>query len=519
MAEAGLYLFVQELRRQKQKYHAKSLGDSAIDLNLTRIFDVKDILYLNIWLRIPEIAWTALGFSLLYDMPPIVFDPIFVDFEVELPSISFEIDRDTLIDICSREPSEATRIIPIGVADLLGRHLCPGMRLEDAVSAMCSAYPPEYVATLPERVKVELPNWAAICSGIYIVIKPFDPSKDWPWLKDVDDFIDKNFEVPIIRPRKCVYGESQYGNCFYDPNVWQEMLRSALMKAAAKYKVRENIARFFENLAKVGGVIPEVVKGLYNRIAMVAEAQPQAFILGYSLLGVSPLTPKQEGKPAITITDFDGNMVTVRFDNLAQLQYGFILGITPLGHGLLMPPEDPYRKPQVNLGGVHTTQGSPPVVRFIEYKARKMIRSSVYTPLAFANYQLPRERQSYLRSERADQWMEITTLYQMIDNMVEPILEKHGVNVFDKRVYKNAVRQLIGFKAKRHEWGYRVFQVMDENTFKQWWIEHWKAQGLNPVILEELYRAVERWLPHLRQIKYRLGTRVKERRLRLAGLL
>jgi hypothetical protein len=88
-----------------------------------------------------------------------------------------------------------------------------------------------------------------------------------------------------------------------------------------------------------------------------------------------------------------------------------------------------------------------------------------------------------------------------------------ALDPFERRKYISATLQLIGHRSKRHEWGFRPFEAMSDEEFKQWWVDYWTAQGLNPDVLNTIYDTVRVWLPQVLRKKLELGERLRLQRL------
>ncbi len=78
---------IRELRRQKQKYHAKVLSSNALFANWLRSMDIGDFMPWYVWLMIPEFTYSGIAYSLLFDIPPYEIVPVNWDFNVELPDV------------------------------------------------------------------------------------------------------------------------------------------------------------------------------------------------------------------------------------------------------------------------------------------------------------------------------------------------------------------------------------------------------------------------------------------------
>ncbi|RLI86866.1 MAG: hypothetical protein DRP01_03230 [Archaeoglobales archaeon] len=445
---------IHELRRQKQKYHAKTLSTQGIETLWFRILQTEDLYPEFVWLILPDFDFTALAFSLLFDIPPIEFDTINLNFEPQLPDLS------------------------------------------------------------------------KLLQGILIDIQKIDFSEIYEWLKDVEEMIEENIKeelqesITSTRPRKAVYGETKYGYSYYDPPAIREFLKSTFIRFFLERGTIDQLIADFKRAREVLGVNEDFTRMVFNRLSMVSSAQTEALILGYGVLGHSKLAEKGSRLGKVRFIDYDKNIQEIHVNTLDHLQIGFILGLTPLGYGFLVPYSGIYKSPSTTVSnpfaGSTTTPGSPSAIRMVEDRCRRVIRQYRYNPFSLANYNRPNEQRDYRYSERADQWFALQELRYLVENLADPIIRKYEANPVKIRMYKSAILQLISAKAKRHKWGYKGFQAMTEEEFYNWWLEHWRKQGLNTQVLQEIYSRIKRWIPEWRKIKFKLGSRVRERRYSLA---
>ena len=470
-----------KLRQEKQKYHAKVLSDNAIFNNFIRTLDIEDLVAFYVWLQIPEFNYSSLAFSLLFDINPCETGSVDIDFNALLPEIN------------------------------------------------------------------------EMLQGILVNFEKIDVCAEIDYLSDIIKYILDNikeeYQEDLIKYRilKGRYDESLYGYSYYDPPAVREFMRKTFIKFFVERTNYHTIKNDLEDTAKQLNLNLEVAKYIFNRISQVINTQSQVFILGYGILGYSYLA---EFKPTINYCKYDEgqygecyyapNRLSDLLDNgyavsrfvnydidiqefgltsLDQVQKGFILGVTPLGYGYLLPRETIYKLVERKLSEIFTILGSPDVVRFIDEKSRRFINRLKYTAFAFANYQKPEERRDYRKSMRADQWMNLQLLRYMIENIVDPIIRKYESNPVKIRMYKSATLNLISGKAKRHTWGLEGVKALSEEEFKEWWLNHWSSYGLNKNVLLEIYEAIKPWLPQIRSLKLDLGRKVQEIRRRAAQLL
>jgi hypothetical protein len=190
---------------------------------------------------------------------------------------------------------------------------------------------------------------------------------------------------------------------------------------------------------------------------------------------------------------------------------GLILGTVPLGYGLLLPEQTIYKMPE--------DKKNPTVIKVMVQKIKGIISRLTLSAWAFTNYHKPEEMTDYHKSMKTSQYDILQTQRTIIENWVARQIPPEEANPVCIRQYQNAVLQAVAWRAKRHKWGYGGWKAMDDATFKEWWKQYWKGQGLNEATLESLYTRMEVWLKRLQEEKVSLGEKVKTTRQRLALLL
>jgi hypothetical protein len=381
---------------------------------------------------------------------------------------------------------------------------------------LLNAITPVELQPLTIAFDYRLPTFEEMMQGIWVVFEGVDFSKLYAFMTDLNAYVIANFKeqfqpqvIQKIYP-KAIYGVTPYGRGFYDPVVGREFLRSTFYRLRLLRKTDKSYLDTMDNASQKAGIISTAKDHVFNREFLIASAQEYAFVLGLAVLGRSRLTQTQNEWGVVPIKRSDGKILDVRFRTLDHLQLGFILGVTPLGYGLLLPKESIYQLPE--------GKENPPIIDVITNKARKVSRSIGLTALAYANYNKPEEMTDYHRSERTSQYDQLMTDRRFIEDWVERQIPPEEANPVRIRQYKNAVLQLISWKAKHHGWGYNGWEAMTEEQFKAWWIDNWKQQSLNETTLNNLYEGIKKWLPMLRERRLDLGRRVKETRQRLALL-
>ena len=428
---------VRELLRQKRKYHAKLLTDSAMLITFDLSFETLDIFEVMVWINTDLFTNISISLGMTFSIDLAEFEQLWQTFKVELPSLG------------------------------------------------------------------------ELMQGILINFKRFK----LPEIGTISDFIDLNIkdeykeEMKESMVKKGVYGVTRYGRSYYDPVNVRKFIANVIPKFFHRLATYESFRRFTEGYRDSLGVLDIIARYIFNKLSIMDSALKKNFVLGYGILGYSNLTPRASEEAQLDFVDFEGRTVSMRYMFLDNLQYGFILGITPLGFGFLTPRETTYKEP------------SPRCVWWVQDIAWNTITRYPLTPWGVANYNKPEERLDFRVSDRTHQYAAMQAIRYKIEEMVENLLAEEKLSVTELRQYKNAALQLLSLRTKRHEWGFSPFKEMSDEELKRWWLEYWKRQGLKPSTLQKILEVMGRWLREWEKQKLRLGKLVQLRRRMLARLL
>jgi hypothetical protein len=377
---------------------------------------------------------------------------------------------------------------------------------------------------LPIDFNVSLPSFEELLQGIWMNFESIDWLKfgieigvNFEWLYDFEKFIKFNFkfeywnDLLFGRAGKAMYGVTPWGRGIYDPIVTRDFIGSTFYKLRLLRTPDISWKKILEQISTEFGMTPHLVDVIYNRLMTIFSAQANSFILGLGVLGYSKLSKRVNNWVVVPIEDIEGHVYDLKFTTLDQLQMGFILGITPLGYGLLLPRESIYQLPE--------GKKSPPAIKFVADKIKGITHKLAYLTWAYSNYNRVDEMRDYHKSERTAQYDSLQMQRRVIERWVANQIPPKEANSVRIRQYQNAVLQAISWRAKRHKWGFEVWKTMTEDEFKAWWKDYWEREGLNSTVLDILYSGMEVWLKKIREEKVNLGKRVKEIRKRLALLM
>lgn len=361
----------------------------------------------------------------------------------------------------------------------------------------------------------EMPDLEELLQGILIDFKKIDYSKIYDWMTDIDLYIDTNIkleyreDLKVKRNRKARYGITRYDYSYYDPYVPREFLKATFHRLRLLRTPDTTYYNTIRSTSEQIALNTALADSIYNRLFAQYSAQANAFILGMAVLGRSRLSEVRDGYTTIPIVDAKGNLYDLKFRTLDHLQMGFILGITPLGYGVLLPSESIYRQEE--------NKYDPPIIKVMMEKIRDIRNRITISTYAYSNYNKPEEMIDRHKSDRTAQYHIIQGIRRQVESWVEAQIPPEESNPVRIRQYQSACLQMISWRAKRHRWGFETWKFMTEEEFKTWWINNWSSQGLNKDTLNKLFEGMRIWLESVREQKLKLGEKVKRARYRLAG--
>lgn len=443
---------------EKRKYWKKVLSDNAMWLNLMRVLDMEDLFSEWAWAESMFFIWLDISNLIIFGLQPYEMEPMNLDFTIELPSLE------------EWEQGIKLKIEPVDLGE-------------------------QWAEFNLEVFGIEVPPICDFTTFLNALV--------WP-------------DLSFMLWRKLVIGQTKYGEGYVDPPVIREFLRATFLENLKRRFDLGRLKQWMKLAIEKLDIAEGVAEAVYNKIVEHVAVIFENFILDFNLLNYSKLCKREPEKgvtraraPIITWREEEHDM---EYDRFAEINVGFILNVTPLNFNIMTEKGKKFYK--------ETIVGVIPIAsHFIDWKVRRLLSRYRATHVAIANYQRPEEQLHYYASERCEQIHALREIFYTIDSMVDTLLEREDVDIFRRNLYRTAARSLIGYRKKRHKWGYAAYKTMTEEEFKRWWISHWERQGLKREILERIYERLERWLPILRNEVEELGRRVREIRYRLARLL
>jgi len=366
-----------------------------------------------------------------------------------------------------------------------------------------------------------LPTVEETLQGIWMVFEPIRYEELYNWLVDFQKYIETNilpeYQQDIYKSmlEKGRYDITPIGKGYCDPVVQREFIRATFEKLRLLRKPDPSYLQTLTQIAEKFDMTNMIDETVYNRLMCMMYAQRFSFVLGLSVLGKSQLTQTENSWAVVSIYLPTTGEATLKYRTLDHLQIGFILGVAPLGYGFLMPTKSIYILPESS----DSPPKNPPFIDVIMKKIRGMNERVTLTTWAYGNYNKPEEMMDYHKSDRTAQYHFMQTQRRTIEDWVARQIPPEEANPVRIRQYQNAVLQALAWRAKRHKWGFKAWNVATEDQFREWWMLHWMQQGLSQQILDSLYSRMTIWLQPMREEKLDLGKKIQQTRKRLAQLL
>ncbi len=360
--------------------------------------------------------------------------------------------------------------------------------------------------------EVELPTLDEFLAGVLIKLEPIDITIEFPELKLPDltlDFIlepDFSFNIKETRPKKLKVGVTKYGEGYVDPPAVREFLRSTAL-AILKKDISIPAARnMLKAAAKAWNITEAVVEELFNRLSAITAIKEKALTWDYGWWDRSNWSAEgSSGK--VTFTNYQGEEVEAEYEHLADFQWGGHWDLSSWDYFFWTTHESPYKTPPPGE--------NPNISKIRDYVVHNFRDRIHVTPFAVANYQKAEARTAWNKSPRTETYgMPLSQRYRLeslVDNMIRQL--KPDVGVFQLRLYKSAILDLYGTLYDPHRWGAEAQRVSSKEELKTYWLEKWKAHGLDESILTRLFEAlydtitaygIERAKMRLRFLRYRM---------------
>lgn len=419
--------------------------------------------------------------------------------------------------ILSREGIYATWLRDISISGLFAEIVWMDITLFDltqlGMGLLLSILPYEFKPYAVDY-KYYLASIEEALQGIHIRFEPVIYEVEYPWMTNLEEFVKMVFKPEFqmfmikLMQRKAKYGLAKFTGFFYDPPLARKYFLEVFHRLRLIRTPDTSWTQIMREFGDLVQVDPTLIGEIACRLMLLRSAQLNSFLLGVSCLGKSKITIMQNGYAVIPYETIDGRTVNIRYNRLEQLQIGLILDVTPLNWGCLLPRESIYRQEE--------GKKDPAIIQVTAKKCRGIRERLPLTPWAYGGYNKPEEMVNIHKSDRTAQYDVLQEQRRTVEGWVYTHLPLDRLNPVQIREYQNAVLQLIGWKTKRHKWGWKPIMETPEEQFREWWVKHWSSLGLEEEVLRRLYSEAEAWLQPLRNVKTAIGEKIRKSRRRLA---
>jgi len=311
-----------------------------------------------------------------------------------------------------------------------------------------------------------------------------------------------NEAVNALKPsmiQKCYWGVSTYGDCYVDPSVVRDYLRSTMLRVFKIPRAEETQKKIHDSFIANLDMLPDPMKAGWEMSNYSFEAKIRDPYWDYAWWDLSFWAEEEsyivnyEKNPVPANPEHAMDVMVVAFWDLGIWDYSFWAEethSTPEGIEMLEKFGDLYDSVMA-------------IADKISFEAKSRLLT---TPLIVANYQTVEERKNWSISKRVDEFGYSKVWIYTIRNIVRSIVGGVPPGVF--RVYESAAMSLVSRVGRQGGWGYEAFRSMDMDTFRKQWIDEWSNKGLDPDLLRNIFDAV------IREVKTFSGERFKQKVLR-----
>ena len=324
-----------------------------------------------------------------------------------------------------------------------------------------------------------LPSTEEFVKGKLIDIKQVSCLDKYP---EISTYISE--AVTALKPstvQKCFWGRSTYGDCYVDPTVVRDYLRSSMLRVFKIPRSGETQKDIHDSFIENLDMLPEPMKAGWEMSNYIYEAKARDAWWDYAWWDYSYWAEEEtyitnyEDVPILVNPEHVMDVVVDAFWDLAVWDFSYWAEethSTPEGIEMLD-----------RFGKMYDATMKIADKILLEQKSRLLTM-----PLIVANYQTAEERENWATSRRVDEFgLSKAWLYRIRD-AVRAIVSGTPPAIF--RVYESATMSLVSRIGRSGGWGYEVFRGMDLATLRKQWIDEWSAKGLDPETLGKIFDTI-----------------------------
>jgi hypothetical protein len=290
--------------------------------------------------------------------------------------------------------------------------------------------------------------------------------------------------VETVKPmmiEKCYYGKSRYGNCYVDPTVVRDYLRSTMLRVFKVLRTPGTQKATHDSFIVNLGMLPEPLKVAWEMSNYVFEAKVRDPWWDYAWWDYSYWAEEES-----YITTYEKQPIPVNPEHVMDVAGASFwdLGLWDYSYWA-----EEVHSSQEGLETLDKFEHLFDSIMGIADVITRDAKSRILTmPLIVANYQRADERRNWAISRRVDEFAFSKVWVYRIREAVRNIVVGEPPSMF--RVYESAAMTLVSRIGRPGGWGYEAFRGMDVNTLKRQWIDEWSGKGLDPAKLEKIFDTV-----------------------------
>ena len=337
--------------------------------------------------------------------------------------------------------------------------------------------------------EIELPTTDEFMRGVLIKLEPIDITQVFPELTSILDSVWTLFlpefaeNIAGTKLVKAIYGKSRYDYSYYDPEAVREFLRSTLYAFTKKDVSWSEAKMRVEKAAQQLGVPEDLARSVFDRLSMISAIKERGATWDYAWWDRTDWALEGSGGEVVFVT-YDLTEEAVEYEQLFDPQACGMWDYTCWDYSYWTPTEPVY------LFDVEKMRAAYDILR--DFFVQGFRRRYLATALAVANYQTAQERRSW-QSARTETYAVPTSQRYRIESVVESVVKARipDADPYKLQLYKSAALDVYGALYGVHQWGDEMFRAMTPDQLKQYWVDKWSADGLDPDVLSAVWDNVK----------------------------
>jgi hypothetical protein len=241
-------------------------------------------------------------------------------------------------------------------------------------------------------------------------------------------------------------------------------------------------------------IAPELIEDMFNRISLIGTVKEKTVTFDYAWFDYSSFS----GSTEKTIEFISYNLIPeeVEYIDLFDAISGGWFDLSFFDYCFFTEEIEMYQHPWL-IDDITLRLRDAIVFNF----RNRLLQ----TGMLVGNYIPREEREEFKPSDRLEIFTESVSQTLLIDRVTNNIVDQiiPDSPPVQKNLYRVAAKQLLSLRYGDNKKGLAMYKSMTEDEFKAWWKNYWSNQGLDPDILEEIYRRISPLIQDLADIRVR----------------